>query len=324
MPRRKEEENARAWCFTENNPTTTLDDLKRQVQTEFGDQVRYFICQVEAAPTTGTPHFQGYIYFKDAKSFSTVTKWRPRARFEKAKRSAAENEEYCSKPKGQLQPPVTIGQCPGQGKRSDLHAVAESVSEGKSLKDIADEHPTQFIKYFRGINELITIKRDIQPRSEQTECWIFYGASGTGKTRLAHELAKRAGAFYSLSYGNHGTWWDGYNYEPTVIADEFKGSIKFGDFKRMVDRVPWTIERKGVAGTEFTSRTVIITSNYEPEEWWELKGEHDKQALRRRIHLLVKFDWVPGLGVVRLVLADNRAVKDALPEYDDIVNPDEQ
>lgn len=53
-----------AWCWTYNDPSShdeTIGSLQRKLQAD--DNVRYYVFQVETAPTTGTTHYQGMSLF---------------------------------------------------------------------------------------------------------------------------------------------------------------------------------------------------------------------------------------------------------------------
>lgn len=85
-PRRR----ARAFCFTWNNydgvPTLAT----------FGGNARYLVYGHEVGDG-GTPHLQGYVYFNNAVSFSSVLRALPEAHFEIARGSFDQNLAYCTK-----------------------------------------------------------------------------------------------------------------------------------------------------------------------------------------------------------------------------------
>jgi len=61
-------------------------------------------------------------------------------------------------------------------------------------------------------------------------------------------------------------WWDGYNYEETIILDDFSKSHHVLEWyiKTWTDRYPITGEIK--SGTiPLMHKNVIVTSNYKPE-----------------------------------------------------------
>lgn len=82
---------ARAWCFTINNYTT--DDVRRleSLQTE------RCVVGAEDAPTTGTPHLQGYVRFKEPQRFSWWKNQFPTAHVEVRQGTETQAADYCKK-----------------------------------------------------------------------------------------------------------------------------------------------------------------------------------------------------------------------------------
>lgn len=103
------------WTFTWNN----YDDEALHCLSELvpGDgSVRYVIAGREIAPTTLTPHLQGFISFAERRTFAFVRALLPSCHLESAKGTPNQNREYCSK-SGDF---VEHGTLPtGPGKRSD-------------------------------------------------------------------------------------------------------------------------------------------------------------------------------------------------------------
>lgn len=84
---------ARGWCFTVNN----YDDTVHSTIIEYcKHHTEKWIVGKEVG-SNGTPHLQGYIYFKNAVAFNTVKSVMPTAHIEKAKGKPQQNFDYCSK-----------------------------------------------------------------------------------------------------------------------------------------------------------------------------------------------------------------------------------
>lgn len=84
-----EKVRSRGWCFTMNNYNdddikifSELKDCKFTFQEEVGEQ--------------GTPHLQGLLVFKNAKTFQKVKKIHPKAHWEVCRNIRA-SQLYCSK-----------------------------------------------------------------------------------------------------------------------------------------------------------------------------------------------------------------------------------
>ncbi len=82
---------SRCWSLTINNYTEK--DLT-QLHTVF-EICDDFACQEEKSKS-GTPHIQGYIYFRNDKAESVVRKMIPRGHWEPARKPIA-LKQYCSK-----------------------------------------------------------------------------------------------------------------------------------------------------------------------------------------------------------------------------------
>ena len=128
---------------------------------------------------------------------------------------------------------------------------------------------------------MIKKKQSKQFRNVQVE--IYVGEAGSGKTRKAIE---EAGDDYYILDQSERVWFDGYDYEKTLIIDDFYGWIKYGQLLRILDGHQYRCEIKG--GFKYAAWTkVIITSNAQPNEWYQ-KGL--TPALQRRISNITRFD----------------------------------
>lgn len=82
------------WCFTLNN--YTVEEIT-QLHEGFQENAKYWIYGKEVG-ASGTPHLQGYVEWKNAKSLSATKKAiNNRAHVEIAKKPKAANVKYCKK-----------------------------------------------------------------------------------------------------------------------------------------------------------------------------------------------------------------------------------
>jgi len=250
------------------------------------DNCTYACYQKEVAPTTGTPHIQGFMNLKKKERMAGIQKKLGKVGVQltliNANGTPEQNRAYCSKEGGQDF--VEIGQIEivGQGKRTDLMEVAEKVLGKRPIAEIAAENPVEYIKYYRGINQLNFILTDI-PDERPMEVVLFFGDPNTGKSTKARQYARLYGKYFTLRQPNNGSlWWDGYAGEKSILIDEFKGWITPTHLNAILDKYKLALDTKG--GTVYAMyEHVFITSNFPPEEWYGQNVIWNKQSLFRRL-----------------------------------------
>jgi len=137
----------RAFCVTHNNYPEDWRVLWETVETE------YACFGEEKAPTTGTPHLQGYIRFKNATTMRALqrklVKKGIQCKLLVAKGNAEQNRRYCSKDGSFFE----WGKITEQGKRNDLTAMLASVSEGMGKAELAETHGGTWARYYKAAEE---------------------------------------------------------------------------------------------------------------------------------------------------------------------------
>lgn len=83
----------RGWCFTLNNYT---EEEYEKLKTFGHTNTDKFVIGKEVGKS-GTPHLQGYMYFKNAQRFERMKQLCANAHWERSKGSAEQNLKYCSK-----------------------------------------------------------------------------------------------------------------------------------------------------------------------------------------------------------------------------------
>jgi len=260
----------RSYCFTLNNYTAdeeanlrTLDPLYLIYGKEIGD--------------SGTPHLQGCVYFKNAKTLSATKKYfgTNRIHLEITQGIPQQASDYCRKENGEI---YEYGQCPAQGKRNDLDEIREVIkTTGKMSEVVTVATSYQSVKMAEQILKYHEPKRNWKPTVE----W-YYGGTGTGKSHAAHGLLEDP--YVALETAK---WWDGYDAHENVIIDDMrKDFCKFHVLLRLLDRYAVAIETKG--GTrQFLAKHIIITSCYHPALMFETR--EDIKQLLRRIDVIKEF-----------------------------------
>lgn len=268
----------------------TPEDLNRYQRLVHDEVVDYVRFQQEVSPTTGRTHLQGWCHSKSARTFDTwVRKLRnPGIHIEKRRGSVADNEKYCSKDESRLGGTDSFadGQLPEQGARTDIRSITDLAMDSSiPWKEVARSDPETFIKYARGIRELRLSQ--LGRRSEPTRCFWFYGATGSGKSRLARQLTGDGG------YWKRGStkWFDGYDpcEHPDCIIDDFRASmVPFADLLALCDRNPFIVENKG-SYFNFLGERIFFTSPRPPKASWKSITDENLDQFERRLSVIAQF-----------------------------------
>jgi hypothetical protein len=164
-----------------------------------------------------------------------------------------------------------------QGRRSDIRSAVQMLEEGASMKQTARENPVVYVKYHRGLEKYKALL--IEPRTQPPNVQVFYGPTGSGKSRSARELLPNAYVWGP----EQGKWFDGYEGQPEVIFEEFRGQLPFGMMLRLLDRYECRVETKG-STIFFVATSIVLTSPVHPRDWYQMfEHSEDKvdQLLRR-------------------------------------------
>lgn len=177
--------------------------------------------------------------------------------------------------------------------RSDLREVAETIKSGKRLYEVYDSNRTTFIQYHAGIKTAIGLEEKMLcPKKRDITVSVFYGDARTGKSHTAVEICESLGMEYFFCNSPQGglVWWDGYDREPAVIIDDFKGWIKPHDLFRLMDKYELRLATKGAVRYAFYTH-MFITSNFAPLTWYSDEVIFDREALLGRIHNIHLYGW---------------------------------
>lgn len=287
---------ARRFCFTifirENRPSWSFD-----ATTEEAKKVRRLVYQKEKCPETGRLHYQGYVELKSPQRMSFVKKLLERqdAHIETARGSAEQCYEYCTKEESRMEAPVEVGdwtEKAGQGRRSDLHELAEDAKNGLTFDQLVDKHPTIAIRAPHYLRNAISLRRP--PRDWVMEIVVIWGDPGAGKSRLARDIARIGAPADETPYSraiftsSRDVWFEDYRFQHTVILDDYYGQLRFPEFLKLTDRYDYAVSVKG-GYAPFLSRRIIFTSNQPPDNWHsaEYVNDEHERAFNRRISRII-------------------------------------
>jgi len=276
--RLKREPTARRFVFTLNNPVFTPKEYLQLAI--FWTDIRYIIFQLEIAPITKTPHFQGYVEFNKQKTSSTLSH-KHHMTMEIAHGTAEQNLIYCQKSESAIKNTFqTWGKPVTQGQRTDLIGFRDAISEGVTTIQLIEDYPIQVALYpkFMRLVRFSSFKRDIIPNKTVILC---YGPPGTGKSEWAHNYKPN----YWINPVATNKWFDGYEGQDTAIIDDYGGDgtvFKLVDLLRLLHKLTEIVPIKG-AFVPWTPTTIIITTNYRPLLWYNLDPDEERRHIDRRI-----------------------------------------
>lgn len=180
----------KSWNFTLNNYSVA----EVEMVSKWAAECQRALVSKEVGDS-GTPHLQGAFTFKTAKRLAALKKLCPRAHWEPMR---VEDSSFLYVLKTDSELVVEVDNRKRKGKRTDLDRVAELVDSGANLLEIVDEAPVAYIKYNKGIRELMTVKRRrvkaaytledfVKPPYLFTDkiAVIMWGPTGMGKTEFA-------------------------------------------------------------------------------------------------------------------------------------------
>ncbi len=277
---------ARNYVFTINNYTEgdliSLDGVGR------GDaNCKGISYQTERGKENGTIHLQGYV------EFSKVTTKRQanlalgnRARLGIRRGTREQAIQYTEKKETRIEGPrFNNHKSRSQGARTDLVLLQHDLDEGMSFKKIGEKHFPLMLRYPGGISRYRILHADTTWR--EVEVNVYWGATGTGKTRKAWEDDPEL--FCLPEPTGNSVWFDGYHGQRAMLIDEFYGQIKWSFLLKLLDGHYLPIPIKG--GMTFLEVTKItITSNIHPSGWYNYnEGSMNYETLKRRINKITEF-----------------------------------
>lgn len=159
-----------------------------------------------------------------------------------------------------------------RGSSKDWDQIAELAKAGQF-----DEIPSDIL--IRHYGNLRRISSDYsKPIPMEREVKVYWGATGTGKSRRAWDEA----GFEAYPKDPRTKFWDGYRGQENVVIDEFRGSIDIAHLLRWLDRYPVIVEIK-CSSVVLSAKKIWITTNLAPIEWFPFCDEKTVAALMRRL-----------------------------------------
>lgn len=269
----------RNFCFTSFEEKKKWEDFFKENDA----LVRYICVGQETCPKTKKLHWQGWLQTNNPTSLKSMIKLMKPDHVEICKGDITSNELYTQK-EGKFE---KFGTLQTQGARNDLKGIRMAIDEGKSMLDVAQMNFGSFVRYNKGFEKYQFMVRQKAARTfRKLETFVYWGDSGTGKTRKAFEENPDALIMHGTIMKKN--WWDGYDFNKTLIIDEYDSQVPITHMLQILDGYPMRLATKG--GHTWAAWTkVIITSNVEPKLWHKNAKPEHRAALKRRLTQITKF-----------------------------------
>lgn len=262
--------------------------------------IKYVVCQKEACPTTGTLHYQGYLFLDGHNGLGEISLRRRlpflgdrrATRLVPSKGTAQQNKVYCTKPESRLAGPWEFGEIPSVGgdrsKNTLEEAIAALTEAGYDLQVLARSQPILFAKFHRQLEALaarVQPKPQVDfsaPRPWQQQIvdlvntepdsrsvnWIVDETGGQGKTYLSKYLIAEHDAFYTTG-GKGADIVHAYNNQRVIIFDFSRDKDGFVSYA-VIEQLKNGLVFSGKYNSAFKVRPhqahVIVFSNFEPDQ----------------------------------------------------------
>lgn len=232
----------------------------------------------EVAPSTGTPHLQGYIHFKNQRSLAALKKLMVGCWVDIARGDLNQNADYISK----IATAVTIGERPKTAEEAGLDEIARwKLVKDKAKAGLLEDIPEDiYVRYYSTLKKIAADHRPAVAALPVLQNEWLWGPSGCGKSKSARDRFPDA-----YIKDPKEKWWDGYAGQDTVIVDDFdKYQVSMsGEMKRWCDHYPFPAQVKGSTLFIRPAR-IIVTSNYAPEEIWQ--DTNTLEPINRRFNVI--------------------------------------
>lgn len=261
----------RAFCFTAFDMRW---DIRECLEWK---NVKYLTIGFEHCKN-GRPHYQGAVYFVNARACGGFMKALPAGtNFRVARGSEASNEAYTQKESTVL----TIGVPSRQGERTDLESIRiRIINEGATPADLVCEQGVDF-KKLQFAEAVFRLAGNAPKRAWKTSVVWLWGGAGKGKSTVARSLMRNIDACDIWTSSAKLDYWQQYNGQDTVWFDEFRGDkCTFTNLLQILDSTPFECNVK-YGSQQLLAKRIVITSSMHPKDAYSGCAENVNQLLRR-------------------------------------------
>jgi len=295
--------HSHGYCFTHFNYTDEIEHKLKDFGADYG------IYQPEKCPTTGRPHLQGYLYWKNKKRGGAILKAFPGGNWRVAYGHASHNFVYCTKTETSTGEVVEWGTKPmdqatkGETQKEKWKQVLKFARAGnfdaieEDYPEIIMFHDALCVKHFqKAMGSAVPKIID----GDMPGVWIV-GPKGSGKSATARDMAlSMYGCEDPFSKPCNNFWWTGYAFQNTVILDDMDPTCADHsyDFKTWIDRYKTNVRiHQGMIC--INPENFIVTSQYDIATVFAKQGQEVVEAMERRFPKVIRMTEDDGDEIVR-------------------------
>ena len=242
--------------------------------------VNYIKGQLEYGSSTGYLHWQVMVAFKAKATCAKVKEIFGQECHVEISRSAAANDYVCKEDTRVEGTQFELGRLAMKRDAPKDWDLVRANAEQGNFKEIPSD---VFIRCYGNLKRIAV--DSLIPHAQEKEVYVFWGSTGTGKSRRAWDEA----TWDAYPKDPNSKFWDGYRGQENVVIDEFRGAISISHMLRWLDRYPTIVEVKG-SSCVFNAKRIWITSNLGPEMWYPDLDAETTMALRRRFTQVIHFN----------------------------------
>lgn len=293
---------SRAYTFTIFFPSEDNGAALAEAFTELPPKARYMVWQLEATQE-GRPHWQGYLQCTDALRMAAVKKMHPlfaKAHLEKAKGTAQQNYDYCTKDESRLAGPWFLGEMVTQGMRKDTFAeVIRYITENTTtMAELLDLFPVAVNRDYQKVQQALQRYTYIPPEPEHFVprpwqqrvvqmlegepdqrhiIWVTDTAGGQGKSHLARHLTDSMKAISLSGQTKDMAFMYMAEMAPIAIFDISRAAVEYSDHiysfaEKLKDGICINVKYQSMS-MRIRPPHVICFSN---QTWNRSKWTHDR------------------------------------------------
>ena len=223
--------------------------------------------------TSGHEHWQGYFETRDQIRGTALKKmgFPKETHFEKAWKTAEINVHYCTKEKGEF---IVRGELAGKSTKP-INEVIADLKEDETKEQRKQQSIYDFlmdsdckVECARQLKKRLFYESSFIDRClcdvmegyrEKPRVVYIYGPTNKGKTTSVFKVLREHG-IRAYAKDPSCSWWEGYDYEPVTVFDEFTGWISLQLFNKLCDGEKMRVQYKG-GSCPFVSTIIILISN---------------------------------------------------------------